>query len=31
MDRFAEFYFSQKDADIFNNKMNQSFATAVLL
>ncbi|MFY9868102.1 MAG: hypothetical protein WAK17_00120 [Candidatus Nitrosopolaris sp.] len=24
--RFAEIYFSQKDADTFNNKMNQSFA-----
>jgi hypothetical protein len=24
--RFAEIHFSQKDADTFNNKMNQSFA-----
>jgi len=26
LDRFAEIYFSQKDADTFNDKMNQSFA-----
>ena len=29
--RLAEIYFSQEDADTFNNKMNQSFAAAVLL
>jgi hypothetical protein len=26
LNRFAEIYFSQKDAHTFNNKMNQSFA-----
>jgi hypothetical protein len=26
LNSFAEIYFSQKDADTFNNKMNQSFA-----
>jgi len=30
LNRFAEFYFNQKDADTFNNKMNQSFATVWL-
>lgn len=29
LNRFAEIYFSQKDADTFNNKMNQSFAAAL--
>ena len=27
LNRFAEMYFSEKDADTFNNKMNQSFAS----
>jgi hypothetical protein len=29
LNRLAEIYFSQKDADTFNNKMNQSFAAAL--
>jgi hypothetical protein len=29
LNRFAEIYFSQKDADTFNNKMNQSFAVVL--
>ena len=31
LNHLAEIYFSQEDADTFNNKMNQSFAAAVLL
>jgi hypothetical protein len=29
LNRLAEIYFSKKDADTFNNKMNQSFAAAL--
>jgi hypothetical protein len=29
LNRFAEIYFSQKDADTFNNKMNQLFAAGL--
>jgi histidinol phosphatase-like enzyme len=29
LNRLAELYFSQKDADTLHNKMNQSFAAAL--
>jgi hypothetical protein len=29
LNRLAEIYFSQEDADTFNNKMNQAFAAAL--